>query len=203
MTRRRFGRLVVLGPGQRRGHLYWKVRCDCGVTKESDGAALRDGRIKSCVCLTRERGFVLNLKHGADRVGQRTPEYGSWVSLRTRCSSPTDKFWKDYGGRGITVCDRWLGEHGFEHFLADMGTRPSPHHSIDRRDNSRGYEPSNCRWATQSEQMSNTRKTIRVAIDGKALSLAQACRLLHLHYPRTYKLMRYHGMTFDQARGLV
>jgi len=76
----------------------------------------------------------------------------------TRCTSKTWVDYPHYGGRGIKVCKRWLGKHGFDNFLVDMGRRPSKKHSLDRRDNDGNYEPQNCRWATQSEQMQNTRR---------------------------------------------
>lgn len=83
---------------------------------------------------------------------KRTPEYLAWRNMRTRCFNPRIQQWADYGGRGITVCERWLT---FENFYADMGLRPSPRHSLDRLDNDGNYEPGNVRWATREEQQQN------------------------------------------------
>lgn len=92
--------------------------------------------------------------HGEGRHGQRTPEYEAWLDMRWRCSTPSYKQWKDYGGRGITVCDRWLV---YSNFLADVGRRPSPLLTLDRIANDGNYEPGNVRWATRHEQQMNRR----------------------------------------------
>jgi hypothetical protein len=89
------------------------------------------------------------------RLSRIIPEYSVWSDMRRRCFTPTHKNYAGYGGRGITVCPRW---NSFTTFLADMGPRPSPKHSIDRKDNDGNYEPANCRWATQPEQIRNRRR---------------------------------------------
>ena len=96
--------------------------------------------------------------------GRRTPEYQAWVNIKRRCLNPNDREFPYYGGRGITVCERW--ETSFENFYEDMGGRPKECNSIDRIDNNRGYEPGNCRWSTQTEQAGNRRSSIMVTIGG-------------------------------------
>jgi hypothetical protein len=99
-------------------------------------------------------------KHGHAANGRFSPTYESWCAMRQRCTNPNSIGWKDYGGRGITICARWLEQpHGFENFLADMGERPEGH-TLDRRDVDANYEPVNCRWATLSEQQSNQRRQL-------------------------------------------
>lgn len=141
LTNQRFGRLVALyaDPDIRAGQrLAWWCRCDCGETKLIDGNNLRRGLTKSCGCMR---------NHGLTHTG----EYQSWSSMRGRCA---DRNNPDYGGKGIKVCERW---NDFRTFYADMGPKPSPSHSIDRKDSSGNYEPANCRWATRSEQNANRR----------------------------------------------
>jgi hypothetical protein len=104
----------------------------------------------------------------------RTPEYNAWINMRRRCINASHPQFKDYGGRGITVCDRWL--HSFDSFLEDMGLRPSPKHSIDRVNNDGPYSPSNCRWATQRAQMQNTRRSKLITVRGETACLTEWAR---------------------------
>lgn len=149
----KFGRLTVIEPTEKRkGGIVWKCVCDCGNKREVSAGILRSGRAISCGCWRRKR----TVKHGCSRLGFVTPEYRTWYSMKRRCLNSNNKFYKYYGGRGIIVCDRWL--NSFENFLEDMGERPNPELSIDRINNDGNYEPNNCRWATQKEQMAHIRR---------------------------------------------
>jgi hypothetical protein len=130
------------------------------------------------------------LSHGHNRRGKRTKAYRTWAHILGRCNNPTDRDYKNYGGRGISVCQRW---HSFENFLADMG-EPSPHLTIERIDNNKGYYKSNCLWATHAEQHRNTRRTI--IIDG--LCLKDYCAKHHLPYEGMQARIR-RGMSPQEA----
>lgn len=108
--------------------------------------------------------------------------YRAWSTLRNRCYNPNNKSYRNYGGRGIKVCDRWMGPGAFLNFLADMGEKPSINMTLDRIDNNGNYEPCNCRWATRVEQANNTRRNRIVMITGEPVSLKESCRLMGVNY---------------------
>lgn len=147
-TGHRYGRLVVIAHAgkNRHGHSLWLCKCECGNEKVLNSVAFRHGNTKSCGCLQSEN----RTKHGM----HGSPEYMTWNSMIQRCENPHSKAYNHYGGRGITVCDRWKD---FDNFFQDMGERPSPKYSLDRIDVNGNYEPANCRWTTQQEQVRNTR----------------------------------------------
>lgn len=109
-------------------------------------------------------------RHGEAKAGSISPEYRAWRSMVSRCMSVTNVAWKDYGGRGITVCQRWLK---YENFLADMGRRPSPQHSLDRMKNDQGYSPDNCRWASKKVQARNRRSSTSIEWKGETRTIAE------------------------------
>lgn len=111
--------------------------------------------------------LVGRVTHGEARRGANSVEFEAWSGMRKRCANPNKHDWERYGGRGITVCDRWL--NSFQNFLDDMGRRPSKNHSIDRIDNSKGYSPENCRWATRIDQQRNRRSNRMLTHKGQTL----------------------------------
>jgi hypothetical protein len=172
----RFGRLTLIerAGSVSTGAQAWRVRCDCGTEKVVSLAACRTGNTRSCGCLRRENGtkylIAANVTHGAC-VGGKSREYKTWLGIISRCYNPKCDSFANYGGRGIRVCVRWL--HSFENFLADMGPKPGPHHSVERADCDGDYSPENCRWATPLEQSRNTRRNRRLTINGETLCLAE------------------------------
>jgi hypothetical protein len=155
LTGQRFGRLFVLARAINRGKVaVWQCQCDCGQIKIIPGRNLRDGISQSCGCLQRERSSA-NCKATKTKHGYKgTPTYTSWIEMRRRCSRSHRAEFRNYGARGISVCQEWL--NSFEAFLRDMGTRPEGK-SLDRINNDGNYEPGNCRWATLIEQRRNRR----------------------------------------------
>jgi hypothetical protein len=160
-----FGRMTVIREAPPKGgRRAFELRCQCGRTVAATLTNLRRPRTTSCGC------YQAAFRHG----GSRTSEYKSWRSMIARCTDPTHDRYADYGGKGVVICQRWLD--AFSDFLTDMGRKPTPRHTIDRIDNSRGYEPGNCRWASKSEQASNRSTNRIIQFRGKSMTLAAASR---------------------------
>lgn len=170
MVGRTFGRLTVIAAAQRshRGR-RWQCECSCGRRVVAAAADLHAGKTRSCGCLLADVNRSRRL-HGGRSLqpdGSRgTHDYASWCAAKGRCYNPRNARYSQYGGRGITMCERW--RTSFANFLADMGSRPSPLHTLDRYpDNDGPYSPENCRWAPPKDQSCNTRRTVHV--DGMSL----------------------------------
>ncbi len=179
-TSKVYGRLTVLSRANNRkgrSDAYWECQCNCGTLIVIRGRGLREG-VKSCGCIRKEMFLKLNTTHGKSN----TTTHVTWTSMKQRCNNPKAKRFKDYGGRGIKVCERW---DSFDNFLADMGERPTGL-SLDRIDVNGNYEPSNCRWATDEQQRANTTRTRTDTINGITRTLREWAK----EYNRPFELVR-------------
>lgn len=154
LTGKKFNFLTVTNLSDRKtpnGKPLWDCLCDCGKTTTVDGGSIKNGNTKSCGCYRSSRMIEQNTKHGM----VNTPEWMSWSAMLSRCYNENSIGYKNYGGRGIIVCDRW--KDSFENFYIDMGIRPSADYTLDRKDVNGNYEPNNCRWLDRLSQTRNTR----------------------------------------------
>ncbi len=196
---KRFERLTIVSEHTEKdnsGKVLWVARCDCGnIVKVRSGELTAKVATKSCGCLRAEKAAVtgaLKKTHGLSS----TPEYKVHSSMIRRCHDPEVRNYDDYGGRGIQVCDRW--RNSVESFVEDMGKRPSNAHSIERVDNDGNYEPGNCRWATRSEQNSNTRRTTLYDFQGEKLTCNEIARRCNIPIT-TLRHRLNNGWSVEQA----
>jgi hypothetical protein len=200
----RFNRLIVLSRAKNRKNVvYWLCKCDCGAQKEVAAQQLTCKNIKSCGCYTKEinkeQGKTLGklpkkIKHGMIK----SPEYYAWSNIKARCSVEIKRHQhKNYWGRGIVVCQRWL--ESFDNFYADMGQRPSSRHSIDRIDTNGNYEPGNCRWANATEQALNKRTNIYIEFNGEKRTITQWSKLLENGKANTIRERLNRGWSIEDA----
>lgn len=167
LTGRVFGRLTVLEKiGRRQNQGLWLCLCECGNKTGATGQQLRDEKTQSCGCLLASKRVEAHKTHGMSK----TAEYAIWRGIRTRCNNPTTRAYKDYGGRGIFVCESWDKPDGFVAFMSDMGPRPLGC-SVERRDNDGPYSPDNCYWATRAEQNRNRRNNHYIEVNGKSQTI--------------------------------
>jgi hypothetical protein len=197
LTGQRFERLQVLffvGMSEESRHSNWLCACDCGGKIVLRGNTLKRGVTRSCGCLNMERITV----HGHHARGRRTKVYRVWDAMIQRCSNSRHKYYPYYGGRGISVCERWLK---FASFLIDMGP-PDAGMTLDRIDNAKGYSPENCRWVSRLVQQNNLRSNVRVQFQGENLTLAELSRKVGMPYQKVRARISIYGWTVDKAVSL-
>lgn len=187
----KFDRLEVLKrvDNAKDGHTRWLCSCVCENEVIVWGKHLKNGHTKSCGCLRKELAVQRWLKHGYYVEGKEFKVYQVWADMIARCTNPNHNAWKDYGGRGITVCEKWLK---FENFNKDMGNKWKPGLTIERKENNQGYNKENCEWATRKKQMRNTRDNLYVTYNNKTQLLIEWSEKTRIPYKilwdRIYKL---------------
>jgi len=173
-----YGKLTTLGPKfllqSEKAQAYQVCQCECGEVRLVWYNNLRNGHTRACARCLKD---PYRSRQGKVQFHPRAypREYIIFSSMKGRCLNPKNTYYVRYGGRGIKVCERWLEPDGlgFSNFIADMGARPSPKHSIDRIDNDGDYCPENCRWATATQQARNTRSNVHITARGETHSLAE------------------------------
>lgn len=166
---------------------YWKCRCTCGNICIVFGGNLRAKNYTKRTCIK-----CRNIRHG--KTG--TPEHYVWRSMKQRCQNPNNHDYHLYGGRGIRVCERW---QTFENFLADMGPKPFPKATVERRNGDGDYEPSNCEWATQAQQTLNTSRSVLLTHNGKTQNFMLWCRELGIHPATLENRLHRSGWSVEKA----
>ncbi len=168
---KKYGKLLVIEFSHKGdyGCSMWLCQCECGSMVKVQAGLLNSGK-NSCGCSNRA------FKHLNAKKGQQSYEYRCFYSMKRRCYNQTTTRYKDYGGRGIKICERWV--NSFENFLSDMGKRPSSLHSLDRIDNNGDYSPQNCKWSTAKEQISNRRSSVMLVFNGEKISLTDFANLV-------------------------
>lgn len=174
-TGKTFGFLAAIRPVgvDSKRHIQWECRCKCGSLVIVPGSSLCTGNTRSCGCLHLETVTT----HGKSNGNSRS--HRIWNGLKQRCFNENNPDFEKYGGRGITVCDRW--KNSYEAFVEDMGEPPSAKHSLDRRNNDGSYCPENCRWATKIEQDRNKRTNRLITWNGETLCLTEWAERIGVH----------------------
>lgn len=189
-----FGKNIVCAHAgyRKHGHQMWIIQCVCGYRRDSADNNIISGRTMSCRRCFRFECGDRKARHGALRPNSdKAREYRIWCAMKSRCSNPDKPLYRNYAGRGIKVCQRWMD--CFENFYEDMGPCPSSKHSIDRINVHGDYEKSNCRWATKLVQANNTRTNVFLDDEGVKITIADYARKHQISPNKIYKLVRRHG----------
>lgn len=191
-----FGDYTVVGPSRTEGvqsRSEYLCQCSCGVTKYVNAYSLRSGRSKSCGCQRDMQTRARSTTHGMSK----SSVYAVWLQARARCHDPRHRQYKDYGGRGISMCVRW--RNSFEAFYADMGNPPFKGATLERKNNHRGYSPKNCTWATRTEQVRNRRNTRRFRFQGRSMLLVDWAKCLGIKKSTLVSRIYLYGWSVSKA----
>lgn len=198
LTNQSFGRWVVVGESSlkgNRGQVKWDCVCSCGNKGSVLGNNLTRGISTSCGCYISEVTSKRNHKHGL----AHSYIWNVWQMMIRRCYDPDSVAYKNYGGRGISVCERWL--NSVENFYLDMGERPSSKYSLERIDNNGNYEPSNCKWATTKEQSRNRRNNRVLNCNGIKKCVADFAEEIGVHPDKIHNRLKYGWSDYEAVYG--
>ena len=177
LSGKRFGKLFAIGATSRNGHGYSICQCDCGNRFVTRNDGLKSGETVSCGCYNKEKSKSGNSRRTHGQAGKRL--YKIWQNMKARCYNKNVKQYKDYGGRGITVCSKWKDNFSaFQHWAINSGYRDDL--TIERIDNNGDYSEDNCKWVTLSEQQGNKRNNHIAVIDGVSHTLTQWARIYNI-----------------------
>lgn len=192
LTGQRFAKLTVIKRAEnyKHGIVAWECLCDCGNTTVVRSGNLKSGAVKSCGCLNK-------ISYTATHKESKTPLYRKWKSMLYRCENKKHIAYKDYGARGITVCEEWHDFLSFKKWVEE--TKPCGEFSIDRIDNDKGYSPDNCRWASQKEQANNRRSNVMIAYQNEVHNLMEWSKILGFDYKSVHNRMHKLGWSFEKA----
>jgi len=197
LTGQKFGRLIIInkiGYDKYCKNILWNCRCDCGKTKVIRSSSLTCGNTKSCGCLLKETTIERFTEHGHSTRTTISKTYRSWDSMIQRCTNPNSPDYKRYGGRGITVCKRWLK---FPNFLKDMEARPQ-NRTLERINNDNGYHKSNCKWASRKQQDRNKRSNRFFTFNGKTQCMSDWAKEYNIHISTFQKRLKL-GWLIEKA----
>lgn len=188
----RLGMLEVIerAENSKHGESRWVCRCDCGNTITLTQRQIKEKTKDNCGCVKRKH---FNATHGCSN----TRLYNTWAQMIGRCERPTNRAYKYYGQRGITVCKEW---HDFLEFKAWAdATKPNDDYTLDRKDNNKGYSPDNCRWVDKKTQANNRRSNVEIEYKGEMHSLTEWCERIGFDYKRVHNRMYKLGWSFEKA----
>lgn len=185
----KFGHLTVIEQAGRNKHrsILWRCICDCGNEKIYPSGKLISGRATNCGCKTTEIKSMKASKHGIT-AGVKPRTFTIWNGMKARCLNPKSISYKNYGGRGITICDEWMKFENFHKWAISSGYKDG--YEIDRIDNDGNYCPENCHWVTVSENRKKTRNTHYITVDGTTKCVSEWCKLLHVSKSAAYKILK-------------
>ena len=194
LTGKRFGRLVALSPYRKDGIFYWKCKCDCGKYHDVLAGHLTSGKILSCGCLRSDVSSVNTRTHGISK----TRIYKIWKGMKYRCYAPQSPVFKDYGGRGIKVCDAWLNNpEAFYNWSVSHGYKDGL--TVDRINVDGDYSPENCRWTDYKTQANNTRRNVLVEYNGEMRTMKQWSEYAGINYQTFVRRIKAYGWSIDDA----